>query len=92
MATIVIPTPLRKFTQNQAKIAVEGVTVLESIQSLTAQFPDLKQHVLNTDGSIRQFVRIYVGDEDINVLDKENTSVQTDSTVSIIPAIAGGSK
>lgn len=90
MATIIIPTPLRKFTGSESKIDVKASNVRDSIHQLTDQFPDLRNHVLNEDGSIKQFVRIYVGDEDINVLDKENTKLEENSTVSIIPAIAGG--
>ncbi|MBV6646166.1 MAG: MoaD/ThiS family protein [Cyclobacteriaceae bacterium] len=90
MATIIIPTPLRKFTENQSKVVTKGDTVQESIHSLTNVFPELKKHVLNDDGSIKQFVRIYLEDEDINVLDKEETKVESNSTISIIPAIAGG--
>jgi molybdopterin converting factor small subunit len=92
MAIIIIPTPLRKFTGNQAKIEVTGETVIEGISALTTQFPDLKKHVLNDDGSIRQFIRLYLEDEDINVLQKEKTKITSGSTLSIIPAIAGGSR
>lgn len=90
MATIIIPTPLRKYTESESKVEIEAKDVQESIHQLTEKFPALKNHVLNDDGSIKQFVRIYVGDEDINVLEKEATKVDDKSTVSIIPAIAGG--
>ena len=90
MAKVIIPTPLRKFTDNTASIDANGGTIKESITSVADQFPELKKHIFEEDGEIRKFVRIYVGDEDINVLDKENTKVSKDSVISIIPAIAGG--
>lgn len=90
MAKIIIPTPLRKFTENQASINNEGGTVLESVHQLADTFPDLSKHLFDDAGKIRQFIRIYVGDEDINSLQKEHTEVQGDSVISIIPAIAGG--
>ena len=90
MAQIIIPTPLRKFTGNQAKFEVSGQNVQEAITALTEQFPALKTNILEQDGSIRGFVRIYVGDEDIKSLNNGATAVQTDSVISIIPAIAGG--
>ena len=90
MAQIIIPTPLRKFTSNQAKFEVSGQNVQEAITALTEQFPALKTNILAQDGSIRGFVRIYVGDEDIKSLNNGATAVQTDSVISIIPAIAGG--
>ncbi|MEQ9422968.1 MAG: MoaD/ThiS family protein [Cyclobacteriaceae bacterium] len=91
MAKVIIPTPLRKFTNNQASIDANGGTVKESIVSIADQFPELKKHIFEENGEIRKFVRIYLGDEDINVLDKENTKVSGESVISIIPAIAGGS-
>jgi len=92
MAKIIIPTPLRKFTSNEASIETQGGTVGEAILDLTQQFPDLKQNILDEEGNLRNFVRIYLGDEDIKVLEDTHTFVENDSVISIIPAIAGGSK
>lgn len=90
MANIIIPTPLRKFTNNEASIQTNGGTVQESVTHLVTQFPDLRKHLFDADGKIRQFIKIYVGDEDIQALDHENTEVDSNSVISIIPAIAGG--
>lgn len=90
MAKLIIPTPLRKFTAKQATIETQGETVLDAVQQLTEQHPELKQHIFDQQGNIRSFVRIYVGDEDIKTLDNEQTKVKGDSVISIIPAIAGG--
>lgn len=90
MANIIIPTPLRKFTNNEASVESQGTTVLESVKHLASTFPDLSKHIFDNDGNIRQFIRIYVGDEDINALENENTKVDEGSVISIIPAIAGG--
>ncbi len=92
MAKIIIPTPLRKFTNNEASIETDGATVQASVEDLAAKHPDLKRHIFDDEGAIRKFIRIYVGDEDINALDNENTAVKADSVISIIPAIAGGSR
>ena len=90
MATIIIPTPLRKFTNNTAKLQIQGGTVESSIKELTTNFPDLKRHLLDENGHIRSFVNIFVGDEDIRDLQQEQTLVKDDTVLSIIPAIAGG--
>ena len=90
MATIIIPTPLRKFTNNTAKLQISGGTVSESINELTASFPELKRHLLDDKGQIRSFVNIFVGDSDIRDLQQAETQLKDDSVVSIIPAIAGG--
>lgn len=90
MAKIIIPTPLRKFTANEASIDTNGETVIAAVEDLARQYPDLNKHLFNEHGSIRQYIRIYVGDEDIEALDQEKTHVGSDAVVSIIPAIAGG--
>ena len=90
MATIIIPTPLRKFTNNTAKLQIKSGKISASIAELTSNFPDLKRHLLDDKGQIRTFVNIFIGDQDIRDLQQENTQVQEDSVVSIIPAIAGG--
>ncbi|MEO1050431.1 MAG: MoaD/ThiS family protein [Bacteroidota bacterium] len=90
MAKLIIPTPLRKFTDNQASIDSTGLTVGDAIQELATSYPDLKKHLFEQDGKIRSFVRIYVGDDDIKALNNEATQVSEGSVISIIPAIAGG--
>ena len=90
MATILIPTPLRKFTNQSSRIEVTGTTVKEAISDLTFQFPDLKKNLLDENNQLRTFLNLFVGDEDIRNLGGENTSLTIHSTISIIPAIAGG--
>ena len=89
MATI-IPTPLRKFTNNTAKLNVQGKTIAQTVDELTVNFPDLKKHLLDDTGQIRSFVNIFVGNDDIRDLQRGDTVVKQDSVISIVPAIAGG--
>jgi sulfur-carrier protein len=90
MATVIIPTPLRKFTNNTAKIDINAGTIEETVKELTVNFPDLKKHLLDEKGQIRSFINIFVGDNDIRDLQQEKTSVKSDTLISIVPAIAGG--
>jgi molybdopterin converting factor small subunit len=90
MATVIIPTPLRKFTNNTARLSVQAGTVASMIQNLTSQFPDLKKHLLDANGKIPSFINIFVNDDDIRNLQHEHTVVIENATVSIVPAIAGG--
>lgn len=90
MAKIIIPTPLRKFTNNQATLETNAHTVLEAIRELTIKYPDLKNQIIDKNGDIRKFIRIYLDDTNIKTLDQDKTEVSTGSVVSIIPAIAGG--
>ena len=90
MATIIIPTPLRKFAGNASKVATTGTTVLEAIQSASAQYPDLQKQLFDDAGELRSFLRIYKGDTDIRNLNASATVVSDESIISIVPAIAGG--
>ena len=90
MATVIIPTPLRKFTNNTARLQVKPGTIQEAVQELTVNFPDLKKHLLDEQGKIRSYVNIFVGNDDIRDLQHEKTSIQEGAVVSIVPAIAGG--
>jgi molybdopterin synthase sulfur carrier subunit len=92
MATIIIPTPLRKFTNNTARLSVSAGNISEIVNELTVNFPDLKRHLLDEQGNIRSFINIFVGDNDIRDLERERTSVKDDTVISIVPAIAGGNQ
>src|SRR6186713_3263443 len=91
MATVIIPTPLRKFTNNTARLAVSAGSIEDTVRELTHNFPDLKKHLLDEGGNIRSYVNIFVGNDDIRDLQQEKTAVREDSVISIVPAIAGGS-
>jgi sulfur-carrier protein len=90
MATVIIPTPLRKFTNNTARIDIQAATIEETVKELVLNFPDLKKHLLDENGQIRSFINIFVGDSDIRDLQQEKTFVKNETLISIIPAIAGG--
>jgi molybdopterin converting factor small subunit len=90
MATVIIPTPLRKFTNNASRLQTKAGTIEETVNELTLNYPDLKKHLLDEKGQIRSFVNVFVGDNDIRDLQNEKTSVKEDTVISIVPAIAGG--
>ncbi len=90
MATIIIPTPLRKFTHNASKLQVEAATVGEALERLATEYPDLRKHLLDEQGQIRSFLNLFVGEDDVRDLQWADTPLPADATLSIVPAIAGG--
>lgn len=90
MASVYIPTPLRKFTGNTAKVEIQASNVDEVLRNLASQFPDMKKHLYTSDGKIPSFINIFVDDEDIRNLQEGATDLTDRSVVSIVPAIAGG--
>jgi sulfur-carrier protein len=89
MASIKIPTPLRAFTGGQAQVTVGGETVGAALNDLTTQYPDLRQHLYEGE-KLRNFVNVFLGDEDVRFLDGLETEIETDANLRIIPSIAGG--
>jgi sulfur-carrier protein len=87
---ILIPTPLRQYAEKQDTIEVQAGNVGEALSALTTQHPDLRRHLYTDDGRLRAFVNVYVNDEDIRYLQREQTALQENDTISIIPSIAGG--
>ncbi len=85
-----IPIPLRQYADKQATVEVAGNTVGEGLRNLVTQYADLRRHLYTEDGKLRSFVNVYLNDEDIRHLQKEETPVKDSDTLSIVPSIAGG--
>ena len=88
--TIVIPTPLRQFAGGQSEIEVKANTAGEALEQLTKTHADLKKHLYDDNGNLRNFVNVYVGDEDIRGLNGLETAVKSGGEILIVPSIAGG--
>jgi adenylyltransferase/sulfurtransferase len=88
--TIHIPTPLRPFTEKQESVEVTGATVGELLADLTKKYEGLRKHLYADDGRLRNFVNVYLNDEDIRYLQREKTPVKPGDSLSIVPSVAGG--
>lgn len=89
--TIEIPTAFRRFTDGAPKIDCSATTVAEALALLTARFPGLTRHVRDETGQIRQFLNVYLNEEDIRFLGGESCSLKEGDRVLLVPSIAGGS-
>jgi molybdopterin converting factor small subunit len=90
MASVLIPTVLRKFTAGKDQVHASGGTVREVIVHLESQYKGITQNLYLEDGQLKPFVNVYLNDEDIRFLNDLDTAVQSNDTVTILPAIAGG--
>lgn len=90
MPTLKIPTPLRSYAGGQAAVTVSGEKVSDALADLTAQFPNLRQHIFSETGELRPFVNLFLNDEDIRYLDGVETEITETDLLRIIPSIAGG--
>jgi sulfur-carrier protein len=90
MATVKLPTILRKFTSNEARVSAKGATLRDVLGDLETRYPGITKNVLAEDGGLHRFINVYVNDEDVRYLGSLETEVKDDDTVSILPAVAGG--
>ncbi|MBU4342424.1 MAG: MoaD/ThiS family protein [Candidatus Omnitrophica bacterium] len=87
-----IPTPLQKHTNNQGEVSADATNIRNLIETLEKNFPGIKERICDESGNIRRFINIYVNEEDVRFLQKDETPLKDGDEVSIIPAIAGGSQ
>ena len=91
MATTVrVPGPLRRLTNGNAEVSVEGTTVGAVLTNLDATYPGFRDRLYDDAGSLRQFINIYVNDSDIRFAQGLDTPIAERDEVSIVPAVAGG--
>lgn len=88
--TVIIPTPLRRFTNDTELVEVEGATVGDVFTQLETRFPGIQARLCEQNGDLRRFINVYVDGEDIRFLDRLDTRIGEKSEISIVPAIAGG--
>jgi len=85
-----IPTPLQKLTKQKAEVDISASNVNDLIVALEKNYPGIKDRICDETGKIRRFVNVYLNEEDIRFLKKEETSLKDGDEISIVPAIAGG--
>ena len=87
---VLIPTPLQKFTNDEASVALDATSVDGLIDALDSRYPGLKGRLCDEAGKLRRFLNVYVNSEDIRFLENQTTPLKDGDEVSIVPAVAGG--
>ena len=90
MASVRIPTPLRKLTNEIDIVSTDAATLGEAIDKMDGEYPGLKERLCDERGELRRFVNVYVNGEDVRFLDNLATPLAAGDDVSIVPAVAGG--
>ena len=90
--TVKVPTPLRKFTAGSESVQGTGETVGAIVEQLERKYPGIRERICDEQGRVRRFVNLYVNGDDIRFLANLDTAVKDGDEVSIVPAIAGGSR
>lgn len=87
---IVIPTPMQRYAGNQEEIDATGSTVDQALANLAEQYTDLRKHLFSDEGKLRNYVNVYVNDEDSRYLQGGATAIKDGDILTIVPSIAGG--
>ena len=87
---VLIPTPLQKFTNNEASVDLEARSVDGLIDARELHYPGIKGRLCDEAGKLRRFLNVYVNSEDIRFLEHQATPLKDGDEVSIVPAVAGG--
>jgi molybdopterin converting factor small subunit len=85
-----IPTILRPYTGGAAQVTADGGSLAEVLDALETAHPGIRARVLDDDGAIRRFVNVYVNDDDVRFAEGLATPTPEGTSISIIPAVAGG--
>jgi molybdopterin converting factor small subunit len=88
--TVKLPVQLRPSAGGASEAQVQGATVGEALESLFASHPELRERIADGDGTLRRFVNVYVGGEDIRYLEGTSTPIADGAELTILPAVAGG--
>ena len=88
--TVLIPTPLQKFTQDKSTLDLEAGNIQELVDALESACPGIKERICDQEGTLRRFLNFYVNSEDIRFLEGPATALKDGDEVSIVPAVAGG--
>ena len=87
---VLIPTPLQKFTNDEASVSLDASSDDGLIDALDGRYPGLKGRLCDEAGKLRRFLNVYVNSEDIRFLENQTTPLKDGDEVSIVPAVAGG--
>jgi len=85
-----IPGPLRRLSDGQTTVDVEATDLANAIEALDARYPGFRDRLLDENGELRQFVNVYLNDEDVRLGAGLGAKVQAKDEISIVPAVAGG--
>ncbi|MFG2618240.1 MoaD/ThiS family protein [Streptomyces sp. NPDC048507] len=86
-----IPTILRTYTDGEKAVNGEGATLGDLFKDLETRHKGIEERIVD-GGQLRRFVNVYLNDEDVRFLDGISTALKDGDSVTILPAVAGGSK
>jgi molybdopterin synthase sulfur carrier subunit len=85
-----IPGPLRNLSGGASTVEVDATDLRSAIDQLDAKHPGFKGRLLDEDGQPRQFVNLFLNDEDVRLGKGLDSTLEASDEIAIVPAVAGG--
>ena len=86
-----VPTILRGYTGGAKVVEASGDTLDALLFDVDSRHEGLRGRLIAEDGSLHRFVNIYINNEDVRFLGALEAPLKDGDTVTILPAVAGGS-
>jgi molybdopterin converting factor small subunit len=90
MPVIRLPSSLRSYVNGQAEVKLEGETVRLVMADLCSKYPEFRPHLFKQDGTLREYVHLFIHSQNIRNLDELETRINPDDIITLVPSIAGG--
>ncbi len=87
---VILPRALQEYSQGRDTIRLQGDTLADVLRSLNAEYPGLRERVLDDQGQVRRFVHVFVNGDSVHPLEPEAVALRPGDQVHILPAVAGG--
>jgi molybdopterin synthase sulfur carrier subunit len=92
MATVLVPTPLRRLTNGESKVLASGDSIAAVFRAVNEQYPGFDEKLIDDEGNVKRFINVFVNNDEIRTLQGMETPVSDSDQVSIVPAMAGGAE
>jgi adenylyltransferase/sulfurtransferase len=90
MVKVLLPAALQRYAGGSDTFEVEATTVSEALKGLTTASPEVSKHLFSDNGSLRSYVNVYLGENDIRSLGGLSAKLKDGDELSLVPSIAGG--
>jgi sulfur-carrier protein len=90
MATIHLPTALRKYCDGAADLPVSATTVRAALEELEGSHPSLHRNICDETGAVRRHLNVFVNSDHMRDRQGLDTALAPGDVVTILAAVSGG--
>lgn len=77
--------------EKEVEVRVDvGDTVGNVLEKLTAEYPALRQHILDDEGNLQRFIIVLVNGRSVKFLDGLKSPIRESDQLALFPLLGGG--